>query len=187
MSRVRTPKCPTPPLGSPRLPSPGRQGSGNGERPLVKKADTTSPSSHPPCAPRTQGPQQSPGTHPPSAQCLCPPCRHPPTRPCAPLPFPPSPLSPQREWLAAWGPQVAGLRRHHRGEGSHHRGRGQGPTSLPAPAPTAGPPHNGASPQLGLLEGRGKGAKGVRVIRRGRGPVGQEGVVGHPCRPTPPP
>ena len=47
VSWVRTPQCQTPPPGSPRPPSTGRQGSGNSQRPLERMADTASPSCPP--------------------------------------------------------------------------------------------------------------------------------------------
>ena len=45
VSGVRTPQCQTSPPRSPRPPRTGRQGSGNGQRPLLRTANPASPSS----------------------------------------------------------------------------------------------------------------------------------------------
>ena len=110
VSGVRTPHCQTPPPGSPRPPSTGRLGFGNGQRPLVRAAGTASQLLSLARPPRAQSPLQSPSMRLPRAVHFYSPCRRPCARPSAPLPFPHVPPSPQEEWPTAWKPPEVGLR-----------------------------------------------------------------------------
>ena len=79
VSGVRTPRCQTSPPGSPRPPSTGRLGFGNGQRPIRRTASKAFPSS-----PRTYA---RPNTPPPPASATMPPA----AAPANPPPLPPVP------------------------------------------------------------------------------------------------